>query len=171
MPRLLLFRHAKAERDPPKGGSDHERVLSKRGRADAAAMGRLLAERGDVPARVLCSTSARTRETWDLAREAFADPPAPVFLRALFEAGGDYLDILRSEGGDADRLIVVGHNPTIQRTAIGLAESLDAPDGRLLAEDYPTSAVAVLDWTGAWRDLQPASMRLFAFLRPDRGSD
>ena len=39
MRRLLLLRHAKAERSPS-GGRDHDRVLTGRGRSDATKLGR-----------------------------------------------------------------------------------------------------------------------------------
>ena len=65
MRRLLLLRHAKAERSQP-GGRDHDRILSKRGRNDAAAVGAYLVRHRLVPDRALVSTSARTRETWTL---------------------------------------------------------------------------------------------------------
>ena len=38
MRRLMLFRHAKSDRNQP-GKSDHERVLSARGAKDAPLMG------------------------------------------------------------------------------------------------------------------------------------
>ena len=42
MRRLLLLRHAKAERLQP-GGRDQDRVLAQRGRADAKTLGAYLA--------------------------------------------------------------------------------------------------------------------------------
>ena len=78
MRRLYLFRHAKAE--PHGARPDHERVLAKRGRVDAEAMGERLAERGDTPELVLCSTSRRTLETWELAAAAFRFLPTRARL-------------------------------------------------------------------------------------------
>ena len=74
MRRLLLLRHAKAERSQP-GGRDHDRILSKRGRNDAAAVGGYPVRHKLVPDRALVSTSARTRETWDLVATAFVKRP------------------------------------------------------------------------------------------------
>jgi hypothetical protein len=61
MHTLVLLRHAKAER-PDRYPQDVDRPLSSRGRADAAAAGRWLADAGLVPDRVLCSPSVRTRD-------------------------------------------------------------------------------------------------------------
>lgn len=72
MQRLILMRHAEAERAAG-SGRDRDRVLSARGRNDAAAMGRALAGRGMRPDLALVSPAARTRQTWDLLHDAFGD--------------------------------------------------------------------------------------------------
>ena len=72
MQRLILMRHAEAE--PAAGsGRDRDRVLSGRGRKDAAAMARALAGRGMRPDLALVSPAARTHQTWDLLHDAFGD--------------------------------------------------------------------------------------------------
>lgn len=169
MPRLLLFRHAKTEPAAP-GQKDHDRTLMQRGREDSATMGKLLAERGDIPDRVLCSTSARTRETWDRAKTALTASSDVRYLRDIYEADGDYIEIVREHGKRADPLMVVGHNPSIHVTALRLADDLGGKDGSLLVSRFPTGAVAVFDFDGKWKHLSPASMTLSAFLLP-RGPD
>ena len=72
MRRLLLLRHAKAERSQP-GGRDHDRVLTQRGRADAKTLGAYLARHRLVPDRALVSTAARTRETWERVAPGLAE--------------------------------------------------------------------------------------------------
>ena len=72
MDRLILFRHAKAERDS-ESGDDFDRPLAPRGRSEAKAMGEQLAALGFRPDLVLISPALRTRETWELAAEAL--PP------------------------------------------------------------------------------------------------
>jgi phosphohistidine phosphatase len=168
MPRLILFRHAKADRARA-GEKDHERALSKHGRAEAEAAGRVLAKSGERPALVLCSTSRRTRETWDAARPALAGEPRPRFLRSLYEADGDYLPILREEGSGSS-LMVIGHNPAIQVTALRLARDLGGADGAALAGGFPTAAIAVFDFEGEWSGLAPGGARLAAFLQPPDGN-
>ena len=78
MRRLIIFRHAKAERLQP-GGSDLSRRLEPRGRSDAEAMGAYLAKHKLVPDFAAVSTSARTRETWIFASAAFTPPPPASF--------------------------------------------------------------------------------------------
>src|SRR6476660_8086909 len=72
MQRLILMRHAEAERAAG-SGRDRDRSLSKRGRADAAAMGRALSARGFRPDLAVVSPAARTIQTWDLLHDAFGD--------------------------------------------------------------------------------------------------
>ena len=59
---LLILRHAKAVRES--AGGDRARPLNDRGLANASAVGRWLLAEGLIPDRVLCSTAARTRQTW-----------------------------------------------------------------------------------------------------------
>ena len=67
MPRLILLRHATAERAAPRQ-TDHERTLTKGGHKEAKAAGRALKKRGEAIDLVLSSELARTRETWDASR-------------------------------------------------------------------------------------------------------
>ena len=127
MQRLILMRHAKAEKASA-SGRDHDRPLSDRGRADAAAMGRALAARGMRPDLALVSPAARTRQTWDLLHDAFGDvqvrDDAPLYngsaetLRRFVEAGEE----------EAGCLMVVAHNPGIHLLAVEyLVESAASP--------------------------------------------
>jgi phosphohistidine phosphatase len=90
MPLLLLLRHAKAERASP-GESDHERVLAARGREDSATMGRIMAERiegnpDEALDCVLCSSSQRTRQTWELVPALGEKRPSPRYpSKSIFE--------------------------------------------------------------------------------------
>src|SRR3954468_24768365 len=85
MRRLLLLRHAKAERSQP-GGRDHDRVLAERGRADAKKLGLYLARHGFVPDRAVVSTAVRTCETWALLAAAFVKAPPVSFEERIYEA-------------------------------------------------------------------------------------
>jgi phosphohistidine phosphatase len=169
MRRLLLLRHAKAERARP-GETDHERVLAERGQKDSKAVAAVIAERGEHPDLVLCSTSVRTRQTFEPIRPALAGVPEERFLRALFEAGRDYIALLRQEAGTAQSLLLIGHNPAIHETAVRLAANLDTADGKELSARFPTAALAIFDLDGDWADIRPGSMRLAAFVTP-RGSE
>jgi phosphohistidine phosphatase len=166
MPRLLLLRHAEAERTQP-GSTDHERALTPRGCKNSAAIGKTIAERGEQPDLVLCSTSKRTRDTWDAVKPTLDQAPESRFLRSLYESGG-YLDILRQEGGAARSILLIGHNPAMQETAVLLAADLAGRDGARLRDGFPKAALAVFDFDGSWREIGHRRMRLEAFIPPDR---
>ncbi len=142
-------------------------MLSARGLEDSAAMGTVIAERGETPDLVLCSTSERTRQTWAQVRPALGGAPETRFLRALYEAD-DYLGILKAEGGEARSVLLIGHNPAMQETAALLASARESADGAELASSFPTAALAIFEHPGAWAELRPGTMRLVAFIRPER---
>jgi phosphohistidine phosphatase len=136
--RLVLVRHAKAEQ----GGPDRERALAKRGRADAAALGRWLTAEGIVPDRVVISPSRRTRQTWELA--APPGSPDPELDEGIYDnTVDDLLAVIRSTPDDVRTLALVGHNPSVGELAAAFDPTL---------RDYPTSATAVFamdDWDQA----------------------
>ena len=167
MRRLLLLRHAKAERSQP-GGRDHDRILAKRGRNDAATVGAYLVRHKFVPDRALVSTSARTRETWALVASAFAKPPQAEFDGRIYEASPEaILNSIRETGTAAKTLLVVGHNPGMQQLAAMLIASGDVDARQRLLEDYPTSALALINFAGeSWDSLKPMGGRLEHFVTP-----
>ena len=166
MPRLILLRHARAERARP-GITDHQRKLTKAGERQSDAAGRAIGERGDRIDLVLSSDSERTRGTWKGAKPHVTGKPEVRFLRSLYDASGSYLPVLQAEGGDSQTILIVSHNPTIHETAVQLASDLAGEDGRSLADGFPKAAFAVLEFDGAWKTLRPRSMRLVAFIMPE----
>ncbi len=111
MHRLILMRHAEAERAHP--GGDRERPLSARGREDAGVMGRTLARRGLRPDLALVSPAARTRQTWDLMQDAFGDVEVRI-EPDLYNAPAEMLRALIAEAAEnAGCLLVLAHNPGV----------------------------------------------------------
>jgi phosphohistidine phosphatase len=165
MPRLLLLRHASAARVRPRQ-SDHQRALTKEGRKQAKAIGKKIAELGEAIDLVLSSDSVRTRQTWDGVAPELGLRPEVRFLPALYEAY-DYLPSVKAEGGKAQTILLVGHNPTMQETAIELASSLSGRDGNKLRSGFPKGAVAIFEFDGEWASLRAGQMKLEAFIEAD----
>jgi phosphohistidine phosphatase len=163
--RIIVLRHAKA--DWP-SVADHERPLADRGRRDAPAAGRWLAGTGIVPDLVLCSTAARTRETWKLFAHELPTRPRTVYEERLYEAApGQLIEVLQEVPEDVATVLLVGHNPGVQ----GLTEVLAGEhEGDTLPElrstGFPTAAVAVLAVEGPWKALEPGVARLTTFVTP-----
>jgi phosphohistidine phosphatase len=142
MPLLVLLRHAKAE---PHRHDDHSRVLAARGRADAAAAREWLRRKEVVPDRVVVSTAARTRETWELA--AVGDGVVLLDDR-VYDASEDELrEVLAETPAEVEVLVLVGHNPGVERLAWELD---DSPAAREHTDrGLPTCALALFtvdDW-------------------------
>lgn len=163
--QLLLLRHAKAVIGD--GMQDIDRPLAPRGEEAAQTMGRYMAEHGLAPDLVLCSTARRTSQTWEIASHEL--PPAQVrHIEALYDFGdgGALLDVIRQQGGQAQRLLLVTHNPATQQLALSLAGAGNPLQRRQLLEKYPTAGLAVLSAPGRWQDLAEGQCRLEAFIRP-----
>ena len=160
--RLAVMRHAKAEQ---LGRTDADRELAPRGRRDAAAAGAWLAEKGLVPDHALVSASTRTRQTWEAVADAAAWDVEPTFDHGLYAAGPESaLDLIRLVPADARTVLVIGHNPTMGQLAQTLEDGEgDDEAGNRMALGFPTSAVAVFEYDGAWSDLEATGARLVAF--------
>jgi phosphohistidine phosphatase len=146
MNRLILFRHAKAERDAP-SGDDFDRPLAPRGRREAKAMGEQLAALGVRPDLALISPAARTRETWKLAAEAL--PGAELRLEPLlYNAEAGAIRRLAEQAGDGrGAVVVVAHNPGLQELAVRLLFEGSSPASYLARaqKHFPPAAVAIFD--------------------------
>ena len=136
MKTLLLLRHGKSSWET---GSlpDHERPLAPRGVKAARRMGRFLARAGPRPDRVLCSTAVRAADTLRHAAGAGAWRAPVAMVPALYGASpGDVLACLTRAGGDADTLLVVGHEPACSETVAALAGGAGVR--------FPTAALACI---------------------------
>jgi phosphohistidine phosphatase len=165
--RLLIFRHAKAEKSTP-GMRDRDRPLAVRGFKDAPRMGAFMAHHALIPDHALVSPSRRTRETWEgLAGELPAGIPA-YFEDRLYDAPAEaIIALIRETAGDVGTLLVVGHNPGLHEAAKRLIASGDVEARERLNEGLPTSSLAVIDFAGDdWEKLHPRSGRLERFVTP-----
>ncbi|MEU6993796.1 histidine phosphatase family protein [Streptomyces sp. NPDC046465] len=163
--RIVLFRHAKA--DWPQV-SDHERPLADRGRRDAPVAGRKLADSGIPFDLALCSTAARTRETWKLAVQELPQRPKTVYEERLYEASpGELIAVLNEIPDDVQNLVLIGHNPSVQGLTDVLAGGSegDARE-RLNRRGFPTAAFAVLTYSGSWKALEPGVATLVDYWAP-----
>ncbi|MDB5647483.1 histidine phosphatase family protein [Methylobacterium sp.] len=165
MRRLILLRHAKSDR--PAGVSDLDRPLNSRGKRTAPRVGEYLAAEGLRPDAVVVSPSLRTRQTWDAVQPALKGPE-PEIVQAIYEAPDSaLLAVLRSTPDTAASLLMIGHNPGLQELALRLAGSGDKTGRKRLTVEFPTAAVAVIDFEGeTWGSVAAGSGRLERFVAP-----
>ncbi|MFC0200408.1 SixA phosphatase family protein [Paracoccus rhizosphaerae] len=162
--RLILTRHAKSAWDDPTL-DDHDRPLNDRGRRSARALGDWMASRGYEPEEVLCSSSARTRETWSVIAGAPLEVRPSVRIEpSLYQAGPDrMLAVLKT--ATQPTVMMLGHNPGISELAALLpAHPPVDPEFRR----YPTAATLVVDFQiDDWREVQPRQGSVKDFIRFD----
>lgn len=158
MRTLLLMRHAKSGWDDS-GLRDHDRPLNARGESAAPRMGRLLAELGRVPDRVLSSTAVRARRSAELLVEAAGIAVTKLhLLEDLYLAPPSViLEAVARRGGDADTLLVVGHNPGIEELVASLARHPEA---------CPTATIAAFrlgidGWEEAMLDMEAEELGIW----------
>ena len=157
--RLLLLRHAKAEKGGP-GVDDRDRALNPRGRTDAARIGAYMAHHGLLPGGVLVSSARRTRETFERLTSAWPAPCPARYVDPLYNAGLDAI-VEAIKGASPRILLVVGHNPGLHEAARLLIASGDVEARERLNEALPTSGLAVIDFPGDdWQKLHSRSGRL-----------
>jgi phosphohistidine phosphatase len=166
MRRLILLRHAKTERVAP-GERDRDRKLTKRGRADASAIGAYMARHGLVPDVALVSPAKRTQETWALLAPAFAKAPKLINEERIYNADTEALIEVIGAARGAHCLIVVGHNPGLHDVAVQLIAAGDVAARERVAEKLPTAGLVVIDLAfDDWSKLHRHAGRLERFVTP-----
>ena len=170
--RLLLLRHAKSDWSDAENTDDHDRPLSPRGREAAPRMGAYIQSHGYGPALVLSSSARRTKETVKLLLPQFVQRPDLRYTRALYLAEWpSLLEEVRKVPSPSSPLLIVGHNPGMQQFALALSlqpqSAAEKARAQLLAQKFPTAALAVFDFEGAdWSHVKPGAGRLADFMRP-----
>lgn len=165
MRTLYLLRHAKAERGE---GGDFERRLMDRGRRDAPAMGRYMRERGYLPALILCSPAARTRETLELLTPELGTPASQEFDRMLYlGAAGILLQRVQAVDEEIGSVLLIGHNPGLAQLAAALAPRGDKRATARMREKYSTCGLAVIHLqVDRWEQAMPGAGTLTDFMAP-----
>jgi phosphohistidine phosphatase len=161
MNALYLLRHAKAETQGE--GGDRTRPLAEAGRKDAKTMAAAMAEARIAPELVLCSGSARTRQTLELVLPAINPAPRIVYEDELYLADAKHLLArLRHVPGDTRGVLLVGHNPGLQELAVLLSDQPTGPLMAQLAQGFPTSALASFELLLPWPELAIGAAHLRA---------
>jgi len=167
MKSLYLLRHAKSDWSE-KSLDDHDRPLSARGERAAAAMGQYFTQTGVSLDLALCSTATRARQTWDLLSANWPSAPDVEFESGLYLAGSaGLLNRIKKVDPSLDSVLVIGHNPDIERLILGVARKGRGDSLARAAEKVPTCAFAELCLDGdTWSDFEPGTAVLEKFVAP-----
>ena len=156
MKKLLLVRHAKAEKDT--SGRDIDRPLKYIGIQDAAFMADKLKEGAYIPQSIITSPALRTKTTAEIFAEHFSLPD-PSKNKALYEASQQtWLNTINQLPADQDFIAIVGHNPGVSQIIYYLTGD---------AREVHTCAVAVIEVdTNDWTAISEDTGKLIYFSSP-----
>ena len=145
MKTLLIMRHAKSSWNYPEL-ADYDRPLNARGKRDAPRMGQYLRQEELIPDRILTSSAKRARKTANKVAKSCDYTGKVKKLDALYDTvPGVYFEILQALPDTYERVMVVGHNPTMEQ----LVNHLTGEIRRM-----PTAAIAHIELAiQSWKTL------------------
>jgi phosphohistidine phosphatase len=165
---LMLMRHAKSSWSQD-GLTDHDRPLNNRGECAARTMAAYLAEHELRPDMTFCSSSVRTRMTLSALLDHWRDL-AVQYSDALYLASTDAAIGVLSTARDAQRVLLIGHNPTMETLTFELMNPRAEHNGAARADvstKFPTGALARLELQiASWSEIKPRCGRLLDFVKP-----
>jgi phosphohistidine phosphatase len=161
-----LLRHAKSSRDEPRL-ADIDRPLTPRGVHAAELMGAEFRKRYATFDLVLASPARRVIDTVENFEKGYGRALQPTYEPVLYEnSAGTLLDVLTNIGEPGQRILLVGHNPSLQKLGMMLAGSGDDLYSEL-ADHFPTAATVLIELPAVlWSDLKPGTGRILWLLKP-----
>lgn len=157
MQELILVRHAEAETEAA-SGKDRDRALTPHGMEEARAAGVWLATHGVVPNHVLCSPARRAEQTARLLLKEIGSTTIPDQADEIYNATPGELLALLDRYGEARAVLLIGHNPGLERLVALLVEGRSDQ-----FRGMPPAGLAILRFTSP---LEPGNARLGAFWSP-----
>lgn len=125
MNELLIMRHGQAEAAGP-DRSDFQRPLSTHGQAQARAAGQWLDIHQATPDALLCSPATRAVMTAEAVGTSLPSAStATAFCQGIYDAtAGELMALLQDHVETSRRLLVIGHNPGVQKLLTVLCPAL-----------------------------------------------
>ncbi len=161
---LGLLRHAKSDWGQS-DKRDFDRGLNARGCKGAALIGAHIRDHGIKWDKLIASPAKRVKITLEEA----AIGPEPQWEDSLYLASTETIcDVISEQGGDAEALLLAGHNPGFGDMVFELVAPKNEND--LFDEakvKFPTAAFAVFELDiDDWADLKEGCGTLVHFARP-----
>ena len=162
---LMLLRHGKSDWSVFAG--DYDRPLTKRGKRGSKIVGCWLQKHDGVPDHIVTSPAKRARTTARrVAKHMGFSVDSIVKDQRMYGAGvSDMLAVLRDCPAEANRVLLVGHNPGLEDMVDYLScEKIATPvDGKIM----PTATLAWFVLTSSWSELTDGCATLKSLTRPD----
>lgn len=166
MKTLYVLRHAKSDWSES-SLKDFDRPLNDRGRKASETIGAEMRRRGVRPDLVLASPALRVRQTLALVQDGYGQAFYVREERRIYAADvSTLIDVVCSIPDDAERAMLVGHNPGLQDLVLLLA---DGPDDLRsnVAERFPTAALAEIRFEfDSWKKVARGSGQLQSLTKP-----
>jgi phosphohistidine phosphatase len=147
MQQLMILRHAEAEAWSP-DKEDFPRKLQAMGVLNAQKVAKWMLEELDAPQHILCSPAQRTRET--LAPLLMLQPgleSVTHFVPQIYNAAASTLELLLDSAfTEADRVLIIGHNPGLDRLTHDVIHARHYEEFHHLSP----SALVVVDFASGW---------------------
>lgn len=126
MKQLIILRHGKAEHDSM-AKDDYDRILTDRGRRNAAAMGEYILKKTGVPDLILSSSAKRAHETARYAAQHIGYPEKEIQnVQNLYFAPARWiLNVVSKLPEEINSCLYVGHNPGVTDLVNDLGVRLD----------------------------------------------
>ncbi len=165
MSRLFLFRHAKAAWAEP-GMRDFDRNLSPDGVEEATKVGHELRKRGLKPNKIICSSAARAKQTFEAIDQGNGWKDLVDFDPTLYSTDAPgYLEVAAAVDMEGD-LMLIGHNPMLEDLAIGLGQNGNDEAYTHINMGFGTACIAIIKFDGPMSGIQTAKCELEDYIRP-----
>lgn len=156
---LMLLRHAKSDwKDEDL--ADIDRPLSGRGKKNACKLGVWLNEHNLMPDLILVSPALRTQQT--LKRLCNECNVSTITVDSLYLAELDDLLQVLADAPNAERIMLIGHNPGLESLLNYLTNRNEEPETRL----FPTCSMAHIILPAEWQNIEVGSGHLKQFITP-----
>ncbi|HEX8600319.1 MAG TPA: histidine phosphatase family protein [Chloroflexia bacterium] len=163
MKTLLLLRHGNAQQNAAQG--DKARRLTEQGRQEAAEMGRKLPYIVGRLEAIVSSDAERALKTAQIVASRAGYAGEIRVEHDIYATDVDtMLGVVRRLPDEYDRVLLVGHHPSLEYLAADIAEE-GTP-----AQSLPTCGLLHLALEASrWRDIRPGTGRLLGVYGPDDG--
>lgn len=167
MKRLTLLRHAKSG-DDHAVARDFDRPLNAKGRRAARAIGRHMRDAALHFDIVLASPAARVVETLQEVEAGYGGGLSPQWERRIYLATPhELLEVVHGAPESAESLLVVGHNPGLERLVLMLVPERGAGVRGEVEAKYPTASLTEITFpVDHWADVHEGGGDLVRFVRP-----
>ncbi|BBP42566.1 SixA phosphatase family protein [Thiosulfativibrio zosterae] len=159
---LLILRHGKS--DWKQELDDFERPLAERGKKATLKVLRWLEDQKLLPDLILSSTAKRATQT---VRRINPDNQInTLYLDELYLAELDTLLQTLAQSPQAQRILLVGHNPGLEKLVSFLAHDQSEETATVETKRFPTAALAVFIMPNDWTQLSAGAGKLVNLIRP-----